>query len=159
MVGPGEVDEELEPEVKEECEQKYGEIVRVKIVEVPNVVDEETVRIFLEFKRVESAIKGETEKTFFIILSFCVFFQLWLISMEDSLVVERFKQVFTMWKIYTMINCYLGSFHLSIICSSFVFLINNINISVILLCVIMMKLFHHSDQLCTISKKWFYLQN
>merc|ERR1719427_1858599 len=24
MVGPGEVDEELEPEVKEECEQKYG---------------------------------------------------------------------------------------------------------------------------------------
>lgn len=58
MVGPGEVDEELEPEVKEECEQKYGEIVRVKIVEVPNVADEETVRIFLEFKRVESAIKA-----------------------------------------------------------------------------------------------------
>ena len=26
MVGPGEVDEELEPEVKEECEGKYGEI-------------------------------------------------------------------------------------------------------------------------------------
>ena len=59
MVGPGEVDEELEPEVKEECEQKYGEIIRVKIVEVPNVAEEETVRIFLEFKRVESAIKGK----------------------------------------------------------------------------------------------------
>jgi len=58
MVGPGEVDEELEPEVKEECEQKYGEIIRVKIVEVPDVADEETVRIFLEFKRVESAIKA-----------------------------------------------------------------------------------------------------
>lgn len=58
MVGPGEVDEELEPEVKEECEQKYGEVLKVKIVEVPNVSDEETVRIFLEFKRVESAIKG-----------------------------------------------------------------------------------------------------
>ena len=29
MVGPGEVDEELEPEVKEECETKYGEIVAV----------------------------------------------------------------------------------------------------------------------------------
>ena len=34
MVGPGEVDEELEPEVKEECEAKYGEIVKVcKILE------------------------------------------------------------------------------------------------------------------------------
>ena len=30
MVGPGEVDEELEPEVKEECETKYGEIVSVR---------------------------------------------------------------------------------------------------------------------------------
>ena len=78
MVGPGEVDEELEPEVKEECEQKYGEIVRVKIVEVPNVADEETVRIFLEFKRVESAIKGETENNFLNYFHF-VFFQLWLI--------------------------------------------------------------------------------
>lgn len=58
MVGPGEVDDELEPEVKEECEQKYGEILKVKIVEVPDVTDEETVRIFLEFKRVESAIKA-----------------------------------------------------------------------------------------------------
>merc|ERR1712025_564513 len=58
MVGPGEVDEELEPEVKEECEQKYGEVLKVKIVEVNNVRDEETVRIFLEFKRVESAIKA-----------------------------------------------------------------------------------------------------
>ena len=29
MVGPGEVDEELEPEVKEECETKYGDIIRV----------------------------------------------------------------------------------------------------------------------------------
>lgn len=30
MVGPGEVDAELEPEVKEECETKYGDIVKVK---------------------------------------------------------------------------------------------------------------------------------
>ena len=79
MVGPGEVDEELEPEVKEECETKYGDIIRVtsatwpgstcaswhsgtfqvKIVERVGVAPEETVRIFLEFKRVESAIKGE----------------------------------------------------------------------------------------------------
>ena len=79
MVGPGEVDAELEPEVKEECETKYGDIVKVKsfkdiktitisqqsncfkkvqIVERSGVLAEEAVRIFLEFKRVESAIKG-----------------------------------------------------------------------------------------------------
>jgi len=58
MVGPGEVDEELEPEVKEECEGKYGEIIKVKIKEMPGVVEEEAVRIFLEFKRQECAIKA-----------------------------------------------------------------------------------------------------
>merc|ERR1712126_594303 len=58
MVGPGEVDDELEPEVKEECETKYGDIVKGKIVERSGVPDEEAVRIFLEFKRVESAIKA-----------------------------------------------------------------------------------------------------
>ena len=34
MVGPGEVDAELEPEVKEECETKYGDIVKVKLLEL-----------------------------------------------------------------------------------------------------------------------------
>lgn len=58
MVGPGEVDDELEPEVKEECNRKYGEVVTVHIVEMPNVSPEETVRIFVEFTRIESAIKG-----------------------------------------------------------------------------------------------------
>jgi len=58
MVGPGEVDAELEPEVKEECETKYGDIVKVQIVERSGVSAEEAVRIFLEFKRVESAIKA-----------------------------------------------------------------------------------------------------
>ena len=62
MVGPGEVDEELEPEVKEECEGKYGEIVKVKIKEMQGVVEEEAVRIFLEFKRQECAIKGNSNK-------------------------------------------------------------------------------------------------
>ena len=33
MVGPGEVDEELQPEVVEEC-AKYGEVVKVVIYEV-----------------------------------------------------------------------------------------------------------------------------
>ena len=74
MVGPGEVDEELEPEVKEECEGKYGEIIKVKIKEMPGVVEEEAVRIFLEFKRQECAIKGKSGKQdidFFILIWFC----------------------------------------------------------------------------------------
>lgn len=58
MVGPGDVDDELEPEVKDECNTKYGDVVTVVIHEVPNVVPEESVRIFVEFKRIESAIKA-----------------------------------------------------------------------------------------------------
>lgn len=58
MVGPGEVDDELEPEVKEECNRKYGEVITVHICEMPNVTPEETVRIFVEFTKVESAIKA-----------------------------------------------------------------------------------------------------
>ena len=60
MVGPGEVDDDLEPEVKEECNTKYGEVNSVVIFEIQNVVPEEAVRIFIEFKRVESAIKGDS---------------------------------------------------------------------------------------------------
>lgn len=60
MVGPGEVDQDLEPEVKDECNTKYGDVNRVVIYEVPNVDHEEAVRIFVEFKRIESAIKGKT---------------------------------------------------------------------------------------------------
>ena len=60
MVGPGEVDDELEPEVKEECNGKYGDVISVIVFEVPNApTPEEAVRIFIEFKRVESAIKGK----------------------------------------------------------------------------------------------------
>lgn len=57
MVGPGEVDEELEPEVKEEC-SKYGEVMKCVIYELTGGSPEEAVRIFVEFKRVESAIKA-----------------------------------------------------------------------------------------------------
>lgn len=59
MVGPGEVDDELQPEVVDEC-GKYGEVVKVIIYEFPQGVmeEEETVRIFVEFQRVESAIKA-----------------------------------------------------------------------------------------------------
>ncbi|XP_063972835.1 splicing factor 45 [Diachasmimorpha longicaudata] len=58
MVGPGEVDDDLEPEVKDECNTKYGDVARVVIQEVPDVQAEEAVRIFVEFKRIESAIKA-----------------------------------------------------------------------------------------------------
>ncbi|XP_030635266.1 splicing factor 45 [Chanos chanos] len=57
MVGRGEVDEELEAETKEECE-KYGKVVKCVIFEISGVTDDEAVRIFLEFERVESAIKA-----------------------------------------------------------------------------------------------------
>lgn len=58
MVGPGEVDQDLEPEVKDECNSKYGDVVKVIIYEIPDVPSDEAVRIFVEFKRIESAIKG-----------------------------------------------------------------------------------------------------
>ncbi|KAL6459845.1 hypothetical protein MHYP_G00316040 [Metynnis hypsauchen] len=57
MVGRGEVDEDLEAETKEECE-KYGKVVKCVIFEISDVPDDEAVRIFLEFERVESAIKA-----------------------------------------------------------------------------------------------------
>lgn len=34
MVGPGDVDNDLEPEVKDECNTKYGDVVKVLIHEV-----------------------------------------------------------------------------------------------------------------------------
>ncbi|XP_056429206.1 splicing factor 45 [Hyla sarda] len=57
MVGAGEVDEDLEGETKEECE-KYGKVAKCVIFEIPGAPDEDAVRIFLEFERVESAIKA-----------------------------------------------------------------------------------------------------
>lgn len=59
MVGPGEVDDDLEPEVKDECNTKYGPVCTVHIREIENCDDpEEAVRIFVEFQRMESAVKA-----------------------------------------------------------------------------------------------------
>lgn len=58
MVGAGDVDNELEGEVKDECNAKYGDVVSVVIFELKNAPPEEAVRIFVEFKRIESAIKA-----------------------------------------------------------------------------------------------------
>uniref|UniRef100_A0A3B3QYS6 Splicing factor 45 n=1 Tax=Paramormyrops kingsleyae TaxID=1676925 RepID=A0A3B3QYS6_9TELE len=51
------VDEDLEAETKEECE-KYGKVTKCVIFEISDTTDDEAVRIFLEFERVESAIKA-----------------------------------------------------------------------------------------------------
>lgn len=62
MVGPGEVDDELEAETKEEC-KKYGEVMKCLIYEIPNkqVPDEEAVRIFIEFKDVASSKRAASD--------------------------------------------------------------------------------------------------
>eukprot|EP00245_Coleochaete_scutata_P013430 TRINITY_DN545_c0_g1_i1.p1 TRINITY_DN545_c0_g1~~TRINITY_DN545_c0_g1_i1.p1 ORF type:complete len:413 (-),score=113.20 TRINITY_DN545_c0_g1_i1:170-1408(-) len=59
MVGRGEVDDDLEEEVAGEC-TKYGTVTRVLIFEItdPNWPPTESVRIFIEFERSESAMKG-----------------------------------------------------------------------------------------------------
>ena len=64
MVGPGEVDDDLEGETKEECAGKYGPIVKVLIFERKGagVRPEDAVRIFVEFERNESAMKGDSKR-------------------------------------------------------------------------------------------------
>ncbi|CAN6553439.1 hypothetical protein ACFX13_004700 [Malus domestica] len=59
MVGPGEVDDELEDEVASEC-AKYGTVTRVLIFEItePNFPVDEAVRIFIQFERSEETTKA-----------------------------------------------------------------------------------------------------
>ncbi|KAK1425614.1 hypothetical protein QVD17_20968 [Tagetes erecta] len=59
MVGPGEVDDDLEAEVAEEC-SKYGSVTRVLIFEItePSFPVDEAVRIFVQFERSEQATKA-----------------------------------------------------------------------------------------------------
>ncbi|KAG8365661.1 hypothetical protein BUALT_Bualt18G0129200 [Buddleja alternifolia] len=68
MVGPGEVDDDLEGEVAEEC-AKFGTVTRVLIFEITeqNFPHEEAVRIFIQFERAEQATKAviELEGRFF----------------------------------------------------------------------------------------------
>lgn len=68
MVGPGEVDDDLEGEVAEEC-TKFGTVTRVLIFEITeaNFPHEEAVRIFVQFERAEQATKAliELEGRFF----------------------------------------------------------------------------------------------
>nr|AAA73382.1 unnamed protein product [Arabidopsis thaliana] len=59
MVGPGQVDDELEDEVGGEC-AKYGTVTRVLIFEItePNFPVHEAVRIFVQFSRPEETTKA-----------------------------------------------------------------------------------------------------
>ncbi|KAG9439125.1 hypothetical protein H6P81_019290 [Aristolochia fimbriata] len=59
MVGPGEVDDELEEEVASEC-AKYGTVTRVLIFEItePDFPVDEAVRIFVQFERSEETTKA-----------------------------------------------------------------------------------------------------
>lgn len=60
MVGPGEVDDELQDEVREECTEKYGAVDKCVVFEVTGrpVPPEEAVRIFVKFKLPADAQKG-----------------------------------------------------------------------------------------------------
>lgn len=59
MVGPGEVDDELEDEVGSEC-AKYGTVTRVLIFEITEASfpSDEAVRIFVQFERSEETTKA-----------------------------------------------------------------------------------------------------
>lgn len=60
MVGPGEVDDELQDEVKGECSETYGPVTKCVIYEVTGrVPPEEAVRIFVQFKNSRDATKGK----------------------------------------------------------------------------------------------------
>ncbi|OQR99892.1 DNA-damage-repair/toleration protein, chloroplastic-like [Achlya hypogyna] len=59
MVAPGEVDDDLQGEVKEECQSKYGTVVKCLVYEVTTGVPaHEAVRIFVEFLHEADAAKA-----------------------------------------------------------------------------------------------------
>jgi len=57
MVGPGEVDDELEAETAEEC-SRFGAVVRTRVKELRGVPANEAVQILVQFERQEAATKA-----------------------------------------------------------------------------------------------------
>lgn len=57
MAHPSDVDSDLETEIREEM-KKYGQLNNVIVHQLPNMPDEEAVRIFLEFSNSAQAIKA-----------------------------------------------------------------------------------------------------
>lgn len=70
MVGPGEVDEDLQSETKAECE-RFGEVVRCIVYEFEDFDNEEdAVWIFIEFKHIDSSLQGNFSLQF-VFIFFC----------------------------------------------------------------------------------------
>ncbi|CAB4442080.1 unnamed protein product [Rhizophagus irregularis] len=63
MVGPGEVDDTLQEETADECNEKYGTVERCLIYEVPHrkLPDDEAVRIFVKFEDIVAAIRAKKD--------------------------------------------------------------------------------------------------
>merc|ERR1712232_427347 len=57
VVGAGEVDEDLHEEIVEEA-NKFGNLVKCTIKEMKGAPEEQAVRIFLHYERVEDAVKA-----------------------------------------------------------------------------------------------------
>merc|ERR1712232_593172 len=57
VVGAGEVDEDLHDEIVDEA-NKFGKLVKCTIKEMKGVVDEQAVRIFLQYELVDDAIRA-----------------------------------------------------------------------------------------------------
>ena len=64
MVGPGQVDDDLQEEVKDECSAKYGAVAKCLVYEVTSrgVAPEQAVRIFVEFQDDRSAQNGKAKE-------------------------------------------------------------------------------------------------
>ncbi|CAG8494967.1 16006_t:CDS:10 [Rhizophagus irregularis] len=62
-VGPGEVDDTLQEETADECNEKYGTVERCLIYEVPHrkLPDDEAVRIFVKFEDIVAAIRAKKD--------------------------------------------------------------------------------------------------
>ncbi|CAG8579630.1 12471_t:CDS:10 [Cetraspora pellucida] len=62
-VGPGEVDDTLQEETADECNEKYGAVERCLIFEVPNgkLPDDQAVRIFVKFVAQAAAVKAKKD--------------------------------------------------------------------------------------------------
>lgn len=77
MVGPGQVDEDLEDEVANEC-SKYGQVQSVMIFEVTTqgYPDDQAVRIFVEFERMEQATKVWLAATWSCCHAVCIWYVL-----------------------------------------------------------------------------------
>ncbi|CAG8442655.1 161_t:CDS:10 [Cetraspora pellucida] len=63
MVGPGEVDDTLQEETADECNEKYGAVERCLIFEVPHgkLPDDQAVRIFVKFVAQAAAVKAKKD--------------------------------------------------------------------------------------------------